>query len=78
MKLDGAKEQLALDQSLGQDGAVAMTDLVGPTAYLKSEPVCSSGGDYTVNNIGVDPICSYSAPTWAPSHALEENRTSTP
>ena len=72
MKIDAAKEQYALDDKLGQGAAVAMADLVGPTLYLKFEPICSAGGDYTVGNIGTDPTCSYTPPSWAPPHALEE------
>ena len=75
-KIDGAKEQYALDENLGQDGAVAMSDLVGATLYLKREPECPADGAYTVNNIGTDPACDYSAPAWAPQHVIVEGAAS--
>ena len=75
-KIDGAKEQYALDENLGQDGAVAMSDLVGATLYLKREPECPADGAYTVNNIGTDPTCDYSAPAWAPPHEIETGAAS--
>ena len=70
-KIDGAKEQLALDANLGQNDPATMADLVGPTLYLKREPVCPAGGTYTVDAIGTDPTCSYIAPAWSPKHEIE-------
>lgn len=63
-KIDGAKEQYALEFRLSQGGVVDMTNLVSPGAatsgqgYLKQSPNCPSGGTYTVNNVGTDPTCS--------------------
>ena len=65
-KIDGAKEQYALDRNLAHNGTISggWTDLVGPTNYLKTQPTCPAGGNYTMNNIGVAPICDYSEPSW--------------
>ena len=71
-KIDGAKEQYALDQNVGQGDDVALTDLIGPTLYIKREPECPAGGAYTVGAVGTDPTCDYTAPDWSPDHALEE------
>ena len=71
-KIDGAKEQYALDENLGHEAAVGMTDLIGPTLYLKRTPECPAGGAYTVNAVGVDPTCDYIAPEWAPAHTIQE------
>jgi len=62
-KIDGAKEQWALELKLsnGTDCANGfLTDVkyFGPNGYVKKEPVCHSGGTYTVNAIGIDPTCS--------------------
>jgi prepilin-type N-terminal cleavage/methylation domain-containing protein len=61
-KIDGAKEQFALEKNLANNAAVAMTDLYNSTdatqSYLKKTPVCPSAGAYTVGNVGVDPTCS--------------------
>jgi len=70
-KIDGAKEQYALDENLGEGAAApAWSDIVGNTNYLKREPDCPAGGVYTRAAIGTDPTCSYTAPTWAPEHSL--------
>ena len=57
-QIASAEEQYAMDQKLAT-GATAplMTVLVGPTAYIKSTPVCPSAGAYTINAIGTDPVC---------------------
>ena len=64
-KLDGAKEQFALEYKSRNGAPVMWQNLLDPEAtgklgmgYLKSKPVCPSGGTYTLNNIGTDPTCS--------------------
>ena len=59
-KVDGAKEQYALEDNLAPGDPVEFTDLVESdgTGYLKKTPGCPAGGTYTVNNIGTDPTCS--------------------
>ena len=56
-----AKEQYAMENHLGAGASMpALSTLVGsgPLAYIKINPVCQSGGDYTLNNLGIDPVCS--------------------
>jgi prepilin-type N-terminal cleavage/methylation domain-containing protein len=62
-KINGAKEQWALENNQAQGAAVdgAANLWTGPTGYLPKEPVCPAGGVYTVNNVGTDPECSLSA-----------------
>lgn len=71
-KIDGAKEQYAIEKKIGNNEAVDMDDLANAdgTGYLKSVPTCPAGGTYTEGNIGTDPTCDYSAPTWAVQHEL--------
>jgi type II secretory pathway pseudopilin PulG len=75
-KLDGGKEQYALDNNLAPGAAAAMSDicLEDGTLYVKAPatgPVCPGGGAYTLNTIGVDPTCSIGATIAnAPAHAL--------
>jgi type II secretion system protein G len=65
-KIDGAKEQYALEFKLSNGGTVTMDNLINPPGttsgqkqgYLKQEPACPSGGTYTVNPIGTNPTCS--------------------
>jgi prepilin-type N-terminal cleavage/methylation domain-containing protein len=44
-----------------QDG-----DLFGLMGYMRSKPVCPAGGDYTLNPVGVNAVCSY------PGHLLTD------
>ena len=69
-KIDGAKEQMALERNLGPGATIAMSDLAAAdgTGYLKVEPNEPSGGSYTVNAVGTDPLCS----TGYPGHSLGE------
>ena len=64
-KMDGAKEQYALEYRLANKAPVVWQNLLDPEAtgklgmgYLKRKPVCPLGGAYTLNNIGTDPTCS--------------------
>lgn len=57
-KIDGAKEQWALETNAGDAAIVAFADLVGATLYIKRQPVCPTSGTYTVGNISTDPTCS--------------------
>ncbi len=62
-KIDGAKEQWALENRLSNDSTVPSgwlgdTDICGPNGYIKRTPNCPSGGTYTPANIGTDPTCS--------------------
>ncbi|MBN1516231.1 prepilin-type N-terminal cleavage/methylation domain-containing protein [Candidatus Sumerlaeota bacterium] len=74
-KIDGAKEQYALDHKLGDGepvGSGALEDLTsGDAPYLRHGPTCSAGGSYTVNVIGQNPACSYEGREWAPQHVLQ-------
>jgi hypothetical protein len=67
VKIDGAKEQYALDNRLGNGVSVSLSDLVkhGGTGYLKRAPQCPAGGTYTFGAIGEYPKCSYEGPEQA-------------
>ena len=44
-KIDGAKENYALDNNLGEAGTVAWSDIVtGKTGYIRKQPSCPAGG----------------------------------
>lgn len=68
-KLDGAKEQWALDNGKKMGDSVSMDDLVGPTLYLKRTPVCPTGGTYILGPIGANPACTMVARQ--PDHRLK-------
>lgn len=66
-KIDGAKEQYALEFKLANAGTVTFDNLITPPGatagqgYLKATPTCPSSGTYTVNVIGTIPVCSIAA-----------------
>ncbi len=56
-----AKEQYAMEHQIGPRGAIPDLSVLvgsGSTAYIKIKPVCNAGGEYTVNNLGTEPVCS--------------------
>lgn len=64
-KIDSAKEQWTLEFKHSNGTPITnsedfLTDenIFGANGYIKKTPYCPSKGTYTVNNIGVDPICS--------------------
>ena len=59
-KIDGAKEQVALETNLKPGDAVAATTLwpADGTGYLKNEPNEPSGFAYTIGAVGTDPVCT--------------------
>ena len=61
--IDGAKQQWALENQKPRGALLTAADL---TPYVKSNalPVCPAGGVYTLNPIGLAPICNI------PGHAL--------
>lgn len=66
--IDHAKEQWATSCNHNNGDAVVVTEV---NAYLRSVPVCPSGGAYTYQVIGTSPTCSLAA---APDlHVLPSN-----
>lgn len=65
-KIDGAKEQYALEFKLSNGSDISMDWLVTPngcasgSGYLKKTPECPSNGSYETNAIGTAPTCSIS------------------
>jgi prepilin-type N-terminal cleavage/methylation domain-containing protein len=57
-KIDGAKQQWALEENAASDSTPTWTDLVGSELYIRSSPECPGGGDYTINAVNDDPACS--------------------
>ncbi|MBI3737373.1 prepilin-type N-terminal cleavage/methylation domain-containing protein [Candidatus Sumerlaeota bacterium] len=70
-KIDGAKEQWAIENKKLPGTTPQVSDLiVGPSTsgYMQYFPVEPSGGTYTINPVGQDPVCS----TSYPGHSLLE------
>jgi prepilin-type N-terminal cleavage/methylation domain-containing protein len=58
-QIESAKEQWAMDnRKTGADTPTA-NDLWGGTdPYIKQQPICPSGGTYTIGAVAEDPTCS--------------------
>ena len=76
VKIDGAKEQFALETNLVVGAAILQADLEGPTLYLKTWPLEPAGGVYTVGVLGADPVCTVAAAN--PGHSIPEIGTVVP
>jgi len=55
-QIDGAKEQWALEKKQAPNASVNQAEV---DAYIKGQttPLCPAGGNYTYNNVDVDPVC---------------------
>jgi hypothetical protein len=56
-QIDGAKQQFALEAQK-QPGALVSTQDLAPYFPNKAIPACPAGGVYTLNPIGLNPICN--------------------
>ncbi len=63
-KIDGAKEQWAMENNEPASATPDWTDLVQAdgSGYLKTQPVCPGGGEYRINAIGVEASCNITEP----------------
>jgi hypothetical protein len=62
-QIDGAKQQFALEAQK-RPGSLVSTDDLSPYFPNKVFPACPAGGVYTLNPIGLNPICNI------PGHVL--------
>jgi general secretion pathway protein G len=60
-KLDGSKQQWAIETNANGTSSPEWSDLVGFTLFLRKTPACPENGDYTLNSIAEDPACSLSS-----------------
>lgn len=75
MKISGAKEQWALENSKSPGSSPGVTDIAtGNSGYLKTFPIEPAGGSYAINAINAinaiaaEPSCS----TGFPGHSVSE------
>ena len=59
-KIDGAKQQWALDNEKQDADVPTWDELVNPEGYLRTSPVCPSQGVYAINSVGEEPTCTHS------------------
>lgn len=55
-KIEGGKQQYALEHNKGDGDAVAWANIVPD--YVKVQPACPAGGVYTVGIVGAAPECT--------------------
>lgn len=60
-QIDGAKASWALENKKATTDTPGVADLYGPTLYIRDEPKCPAGGDYTIGDCGTKVICSKAA-----------------
>jgi prepilin-type N-terminal cleavage/methylation domain-containing protein len=61
-KIEYAKEMYTFDNNLRKGATIEITDLYNSgdnQGYLKKEPDCPGGGEYSANPVDSDPTCSY-------------------
>ena len=63
-KTEGAKEQYALENNVPYTTTPTWADLVGITLYMKRQPSCPAGGNYTLGDLSTEPTCDYTPPAW--------------
>ncbi len=71
-KIDAAKQRWALENNRKPGDAPLQSDLYksGGKGYLKEWPKCPSDGNYVINSIGAEPVCS----SGLPGHTLTEKK----
>ena len=63
VKVNGAKEQWALENKQVAGATPADSDLFGSTLYIAEKPGCPAAGTYSINAVGTAPTCSISGHT---------------
>ncbi len=64
-QLEGAKQQWALENQKPQDSIVTFDNIL---PYVKTQPVCPSGGTYQLGRVSEKPTCS------VPGHVLPKDQ----
>jgi hypothetical protein len=65
IRIEGSVDQWAVENDKKDGATVRLSDLVGPTKYLKRTPRCPAGGHYPdVLTVGKIPTCDYKTPGW--------------
>ena len=63
VKMNGAKEQWALENKQVTGAVPTDAELFGSSLYIAEKPGCPANGTYTINAIGTSPTCSVSGHT---------------
>ncbi len=60
-KIDGAKQQWALEEGAGASASPSWANLVGNDLYIRKSPDCPADGVYAIGDMVTDPSCTLSA-----------------
>jgi prepilin-type N-terminal cleavage/methylation domain-containing protein len=63
VKINGAKEQWALENKQVTGATPTDSQLFGSSLYIAEKPGCPAAGSYTINAVGTAPTCSISGHT---------------
>ena len=65
-KIDGAKQQWAMENNISADATPTWAVLVGGSAYIRKSPQCTASGVYSINALAEEPACSLSSQGFFP------------
>ena len=57
-QVESAKAQWAMEMKKGGADTPGWADLIGIGSYIKTQPICPSGGAYTINDVSTPATCS--------------------
>jgi prepilin-type N-terminal cleavage/methylation domain-containing protein len=63
VKINGAKEQWALETKQITGATPQDSDLFGASLYIAEKPTCPANGTYALNTVGAAPTCTVSGHT---------------
>ena len=59
-QINGATATWAMEKKKNNSDTPVATDLYGADAYIRDEPGCPGGGDYTLTQVDTRPTCTLS------------------
>src|SRR3954470_6124148 len=57
-QIESAKQIWGVENAKKDGDVPAQTELIGPSLYMKLDPVCPAGGTYSLNGIGFNATCT--------------------
>ena len=57
-QIESAKQVWGLEAGRGTGDVPDESELIGPALFIKEEPKCPAGGEYTYNAIGTNAVCT--------------------
>ena len=62
-QIDGAKATWALENKKTNTDSPGTTDLYGSSNYIRDQPSCPGGGNYTLGDVQTKPVCTIAGHT---------------